>query len=228
MECSGAICGLGHDLLAHPLHRNLANKSIQERRYLITGPVDLPQGGRSIIAREPIFFYNSSSDSDEFWGFTTVLIDLDELLNDVSFTELTKDFEVAIRGKGGLGVNGDVFIGTASTFDAALAIAEIPLQNASWQIAATNKAAGRSSGLVQAAVVWLIASIAACIAARISYSIIDRPYKLNQTVKRATESLIQEVMNRIQTEQKMRHMAQHDVLTGLPNRCLFDELSGRR
>jgi diguanylate cyclase (GGDEF)-like protein len=216
---------LGHDLLADPDRRAIAEKSIRQRSYIIAGPIDLIQGGRAIIARRPMFFPTQDRKSEAFWGFATVLIDIDSLLQDALLSDLNEDFEVAIRGKDGLGARGEVFVGNPSAFNSALAISDVFLPNASWQIAVTEKDPHISNGFIRSAGYWVVAVIAAIVSSILAYSIIDRPRQLEQQVRQATDRLTQEVQHRIDAEEHARHMAQHDPLTRLPNRRLFDELS---
>ncbi len=216
---------LGHNLLADPNRRDLVQRSIREQSYIIAGPINLIQGGRAIIARKPIFLLNQNNDTEAFWGFATVLIEIDSFFRSSLLDDLNHDFDVAIRGKDGLGAKGGVFVGAPSTFDSALAIADIYLPNALWQLAVASNNSHKSSGLIMSFWYWTLTAIAAVLCSILIYSILDRPRQLELEVSKATDSLSREVKNRIKAEEQARHMAQHDSLTDLPNRRLFDELS---
>ena len=215
---------LGHDLLADPNRRSLAQRSIMERNYIISGPVDLLQGGQAIIARRPIYIFDQSSKVDKFWGFATVLIDINVLLDEVVVDKLRQDYDVSIRGKDGLGAQGDVFFGNGAVFNSPLAAATIYLPNASWQLAVAAKLNQQPQGLIYSVWYWLVAASIAIVGAAMVYSIIDRPRQLKHKISQATLKLQLEITQRMQAEKKIRHMALHDVLTELPNRRLFDEL----
>ena len=139
-DINGNQKAIGHDLLADPQRRIIAKKSILEHSYIISGPVDLVQGGRAVIARRPIYLRDPITSKETFWGFSTVLIDIEALLGDTLVETLRKDFEGAIRGKNGLGEKGELFWGQQATFDSALAFATVILPNASWQIAIAQHA----------------------------------------------------------------------------------------
>ena len=127
---------LGHDLFGDPKRRILAEKSVKERKYIIAGPINLIQGGRAIIARTPIFLPRKDGQGDAFWGFATILIDVDAVLREAGFLEFRDDLSFAIRGKDALGAKGEVFVGEPATFENALAVADVILPTGSWQIAA--------------------------------------------------------------------------------------------
>ena len=224
-DIDGNQKAIGHDLLADPQRRIIAKKSILEHSYIISGPVDLVQGGRAVIARRPIYLRDPITSKETFWGFATVLIDIEALLGDTLVETLRKDFEVAIRGKNGLGEKGELFWGQQATFDSALAFATVILPNASWQIAIAQHAKYQPSGLVYSWWYWLVTIIIGVTSAIITYSIIDRPRQLNRKISTATATLRQEIRHREDAENKVRHMALHDVLTDLPNRRLFGELA---
>jgi diguanylate cyclase (GGDEF)-like protein len=218
---------LGHDLLADPKRRSIAEKSIRDRSYIIAGPINLIQGGRAIIARRPMFFVDADSGAETFWGFATVLIDIDSLLENLLVSELYQDFNIAIRGKDGLGPQGEVFIGQPQVFEQALATALVPLPDASWQIAISRKQAYNSGSFILSGAFYPLALVVGLAISFIAYLVFDRPRMLKHKIDQATLSLKQEVMQRQEAEKQVRFMAQHDVLTGLPNRLLFDELASK-
>jgi two-component system, sensor histidine kinase ChiS len=127
---------IGHNLFADPNRRHLVQKAVENREYIIAGPINLIQGGTAIIARRPIFIARKGGVRDEFWGFSTILIDVKPLLKDAGFWGFPKSISLAIRGKDGLGADGEVFIGDKSVFQNAKAIANVRLVTGSWQMGA--------------------------------------------------------------------------------------------
>ena len=197
---------------------------MRERSYIIAGPINLIQGGQAIIARRPLFLSTGDGDEDVFWGFSTILIDINMILSDKSIVSLDNEFSLAIRGKHGLGEKGEVFKGDQSTFDSALAKSIVQLPDASWVIAVAEKQLRTFPGFLRSPWYWVMMvfiSIAGAIAA---YLIADRPRRLEDAINRATNDLNIEVEHRKSIEKEVLYMAQHDKLTGLPNRRLFDEL----
>ena len=161
---------IGHDLLGDVDRRPAVLRAIQERRFIVAGPLNLLQGGRAIVARLPIFIEGHASERNlgNFWGFATVLIDLEQLFASAYVGEINTRTEIAIRGVDGLGSAGDVFYGSPKIFDRPTAIAEIVIPNGSWQVGAVLRAAplahdqrlftaaSVSVGLLLAAGLWFL------------------------------------------------------------------------
>ena len=126
---------LGHDLLADEARRPAVERSIQNRQFIVAGPIKLIQGGRAIIARLPIFIdgYQSQTEFAEFWGFATILIDVDTLFEGAGIRHIDPRVEIAIRGVDGLGGNGAMIYGDSSLFDVSTRTPEVALPNGSWQ-----------------------------------------------------------------------------------------------
>lgn len=129
---------LGHDLLGDPNRRIVAQKAIDSRSLWIAGPLELIQGGTALIARLPVFLpapgTDNASTSEKFWGFATVLIDLDSLLQGSDFHGLSEGFEVAIRGRNGLGEDGEAFVGSEELFNGIYQSATVSMPAGSWEI----------------------------------------------------------------------------------------------
>ncbi|MCG8427731.1 MAG: EAL domain-containing protein [Chromatiales bacterium] len=180
---------LNHNLLTDPRLQQVIEKSIRERVFIIHGPYTLRQGGVAIVARRPLFLSESDNKPSLFWGFTTVIVEIQPILEDSDFYGLEKDFTLAIRGKDGLGEKGDVFYGDMSTFELPIATANVVLPDASWQLAAKLKPASLPSGFLFSVWYWIVAGFVAFLTAMITYTIINRPRLLRKEVYQATENL---------------------------------------
>ena len=131
----------GHDLRADPASREAVEQAIAERKFLVTGPVQLDQGGVGIVGRLPIFLPdpNGEPGRDRFWGFSIIVIDLETLLKDGGVIEKSGDLRVVLRGRNGLGAEGEVFFGDHTVLDADPITFDVALPNGSWQLAAMPK-----------------------------------------------------------------------------------------
>jgi sensor domain CHASE-containing protein len=65
-----------------------ALRAIEQRKMYFAGPMELKQGGMAVIGRLPVFI------EDKFWGFSAVLIEFENLLEQAGFNELnTEDYK---------------------------------------------------------------------------------------------------------------------------------------
>lgn len=75
--------------------------------------MDLVQGGVAFISRTPIYISTSKvSDADSwYWGLATVLISRDIIFEEAGLFNRSSEIQISIRGKDGLGAQGEVFYG---------------------------------------------------------------------------------------------------------------------
>lgn len=62
-----------------------AHMAIDSRKMYFAGPLELKQGGKAVVGRLPVFIKN------EFWGFSAVIIKLENLLKHAGISELVED-----------------------------------------------------------------------------------------------------------------------------------------
>ncbi len=145
---------IGHDLLADDERRQQVLETIQQRGVIVAGPLELIQGGEAIIARQAIFVKSGTYNSQryinqnrfqpddnilqkipsDFWGFATVLIDINTLYKEAGMPDLRDRYHYAIRGRHGLGEDGDIFWGDPAVFDRPLKTMAISLPNGEWVV----------------------------------------------------------------------------------------------
>ncbi|SEB03561.1 PAS domain S-box-containing protein [Flavobacterium gillisiae] len=70
----GNEAAMGLNILKSAYLREEALKSIQSQKMYFAGPINLKQGGVGIVGRLPVF------QNDKFWGFSAVIIKLEDLL----------------------------------------------------------------------------------------------------------------------------------------------------
>ncbi|MFD1094258.1 sensor histidine kinase [Salegentibacter chungangensis] len=76
---------LNYDILADSTRNEEARKAISSRKMYFAGPIKLRQGGTAVVGRLPVFIDN------EFWGFSAVIIKLENLLRQAGLFGLTQD-----------------------------------------------------------------------------------------------------------------------------------------
>ena len=67
---------IGLDLKKNPK----AVAAIETRQLVVEGPFNLIQGGVAVVGRYPVFLQKDRAGEENFWGFTTALIELSQLL----------------------------------------------------------------------------------------------------------------------------------------------------
>lgn len=128
----GNEAAIGHDLLADPARGPAVKRAIEERRFVLAGPFELLQGGTGLVGRTPIYL-----GEDEFWGFATVVLNFDAIAAEAGLDGATRnELVVSLRGRDGLGAQGEVFLGDGAVFDRDPVILDVLVPNGTWQIAA--------------------------------------------------------------------------------------------
>jgi signal transduction histidine kinase len=177
---------LGHDLLADPARSGLVQNSIDERQYLIAGPVELIQGGTALIGRWPIYRSDPGGSGDRFWGFASILLDLEPLLAEAGLTGQSGEVAYALRGKDAMGARGEVFFGDPAAFEGEPSILEVPLPNGSWQLAGVAKPGWPGSRPGRLAF-WISGGALSLAIGLLLFILLRRPQRLRAAVDEATE-----------------------------------------
>lgn len=143
---------IGHDLLKDDNQREQIIEIVRKRSVMVAGPLDLIQGGKAMIARKAIFLDSDVFDPQEayaenratsqeswpkelprtFWGFATVVMDLNTLYQKAGLDNLPPGYLFALRGRDGLGERGDIFWGDPVVFDNPFMTTEIRLPSGNW------------------------------------------------------------------------------------------------
>lgn len=133
----------GLDLKTLPGQKDVVLESIHDGKTRLAGPMPLVQGGMGLVARDPI--YTGTGKRRRFWGFATVVLDYPTFIHNIPALEDDPDVEYAIRGKDGLGAEGDVFYGPAAVFNGRAETADVALPTGHWQVAGQPKGGWHSA-----------------------------------------------------------------------------------
>ncbi|MGL5193332.1 MAG: ATP-binding protein [Chroococcales cyanobacterium] len=185
---------LGVNLLAVPEQRLAVERMIEIQETVVAGPVNLIQGGLGFISRTPIWrsppeaAEEAPQDPDSYWGLAGIVIDHDTLLQEAGLFDRTPGLRYVLRGKDGLGNQGEVFFGSADIFTQNPVLLTVSLPNGTWELAAIpiggwptqsrNKIWVRTGGIVLA----LLSGI-------LGYKLLEDPVRLEKAVERATGAL---------------------------------------
>lgn len=101
---------------------------------VLAGPLELKQGGWGLITRVPVFI--DQDGQEKFWGLVSAVLDVDDFFAASGLYDL-EQLTLGIRGKDGLGEEGEVFFGEPSLFDSPRLSMMLDLpNNGQWQLVA--------------------------------------------------------------------------------------------
>lgn len=207
---------MGHDILRDDIRREDALAAISARSLTLAGPFTLVQGGVAVIGRYPVFLPTAARDAtaggasaaqDRFWGFTSALIMLDDLLEPTGLFELPRQGYAFRLTR----VNPDTrvteIIAERGTADAtAWETHDVEVPRGIWTLAiAPGPTVTRpvAHKWLEISICLLVSSILTAWCRRLT----REPARLQELVAAQTRDLYQ--------------LAFHDELTGLPNRHQF-------
>ena len=114
--------------------RDAAVRARDSGELVLAGPLDLVQGGRGLVARIPVFVGKKSA--SRFWGLLSVVIDADRLFEGSGLVDKALPVKIALRGKDGIGSQGEVFFGDPNLFEEKSVILPVTLPHGDWELAA--------------------------------------------------------------------------------------------
>ncbi|MFY8326961.1 ATP-binding protein [Pseudoalteromonas sp. ZZD1] len=126
---------IGLNFLENKIQRADAIRARDNNEIVMAGPLTLIQGGEALIARVPVYL----PPSNEFWGLLSVVLDIEKIYKNSGIRQLEEDFDVAIQGQNGLGLNGDFFFGNADILTRDPLQFNLTFQGGEWEIYVTPK-----------------------------------------------------------------------------------------
>ena len=130
---------IGLDYEKNPLQWPAVQRTIEGRNTVVAGPLNLVQGGIGIVGRTPIFIDNDNAGSatGEYFGLLSEVIDLPSMLQSAGLDNKDAKLKISLRGKDGLGAEGEVFYGSEDLFQKESVLMNVTLPGgSSWLMAA--------------------------------------------------------------------------------------------
>jgi diguanylate cyclase (GGDEF)-like protein len=106
---------------------------MRERRTVLSGPVDLVQGGRALIARTPVFL-----DGDRYWGVLSLVIDSGSLFDAAGLGAATAGLRSAVRWREPAGARGRSVCGSWPRPSEDPVALEISVPGGAWELAVSR------------------------------------------------------------------------------------------
>jgi len=150
---------LGLDYRNTPEQWPAVERTILSGKLNLAGPFELKQGGAGIVARSPIYFMDDGE--KHYWGLASIVIDFPRLLEQARVSAQVEGFDIAIRGRDGLGAKGSVFFGFAKVFEDPVVEMTVHFPNGSWIMAARSSPGVSTPVIVIRLAAWLLIMILA-------------------------------------------------------------------
>ncbi len=117
-------------------------RAIDSNRGTLAGPLKLVQGGEGLIFRSPIRV------SGRYWGLLSTVIDTQSLFRAAIGELRDAPYDFAIRGRDGLGWQGETFLGDAGLLDDKRSVTlTIEVPNGQWVVAARARGDGGTGNI---------------------------------------------------------------------------------
>ncbi|GAA6153646.1 bifunctional diguanylate cyclase/phosphodiesterase [Pseudoteredinibacter isoporae] len=129
---------IGLEYMSTPGQREDVLRVKNMRRMLVAGPVNIVQGGWAFIGRAPVYYADSVTGREVFWGIISSPMIVDDVYQAAGVNDLANDQEIAIRKKGLNGEQRSVFFGDPQVFEQNPVVSEMLIGAEMWQLASIS------------------------------------------------------------------------------------------
>jgi PAS domain S-box-containing protein len=175
-------------------------RAMQTGRPVFSGPHNLVQGGRGIIARVPIYTSVGVSPgaTPRYWGVVSVVTDIDALL-DAGGIRSSAALEVGLRKIDDQGNTGALIWGKEALFTLQPVVMEVSIPGGAWQIVAVPKG-GWPQLTATVSMFFYIGLANSLLAAAFLGWLVAQPYR----VRLRNQELRQQIADRLRAEEELR------------------------
>ncbi|MBR0554825.1 EAL domain-containing protein [Ciceribacter sp. L1K23] len=129
---------MGLDYRTNEIQRKGAERARDTGRYVITGPLDLVQGGRGVIVRYPVV-YETRKAGRNFWGILSAVIDIERLYEESGLKNPDLPIDIAISTELEDGRLGNTFFGNGTIETERPVRMTVSIGELRWRVSAVPK-----------------------------------------------------------------------------------------
>ncbi|EDY81441.1 ATPase, histidine kinase-, DNA gyrase B-, and HSP90-like domain protein [Verrucomicrobiia bacterium DG1235] len=194
----GNEAALNLDYSTHPSQREAAFAVKESGQPVIAGPLELVQGGYALVGRFPVFSETG------FWGIVSTPIYLRQLLLDAGLLNEDLPLEIALRGKDGLGAEGELFYGESGLFSGDCIKVPVQLFTGSWELGVRPKegwALVAPNAAAISRVVWIVCGLLVLVLVLVNGYVLKllKSRELEASVSRAKSRFLATMSHEIRT-----------------------------
>jgi len=202
--------------------------AIKSKQLTLEGPIELIQGGVAVIGRYPVFLPNAKTGEDEFWGFTTALIELSKLLEGVDIHRLiSKNYHFKLSRV--VSETGEPIVFAKSSDDILgnPVSVDIHIPNGKWTLSVVPKTGWHSYYYLT--LEWLLVLISCWAISFLSYRQFRKTGALATTNSKMTQEIAQrkkvemELLKSNQALNEFASIASHDLQEPLRKIIIFGD-----
>jgi len=210
---------------SRPEIRADARRAIDTGQIVVSGPIELLQGGAGIVARQAVY------KGQEFWGLVNIVADLAPILSRSGLDISMDDIEYALRDN-----NGIVFLGTENTFDKQPLTYQVELPDGAWELAGVPRE-GWNAAVYNELLMFQIAGIIIIgLLTGVTYLTINHQRRLSSAVQQRTQEISQINLQlqediakrqRVEAELREREQQYRSIFESTTNGLLITDLQGK-